>query len=75
MDNKTIVDSEGKPYRLGDILSSGGMGSVYYAETPDGYKVAVKFMMVNQDWEPFELAHFHRLFNREIKTLQRLKRY
>lgn len=58
------------PYRIGQQLGRGGMGSVYEAEHErTGEKVAVKLIAQHIADEP----RFRRRFDAEVKTLQRLR--
>ncbi|MFK8115254.1 MAG: serine/threonine-protein kinase [Rubripirellula sp.] len=58
------------PYRLGDQLGRGGMGSVYRGvHEKTGEEVAVKLISQHVADEP----RFRRRFDAEVKTLQRLR--
>ncbi|MET9343989.1 serine/threonine-protein kinase [Nonomuraea sp. NPDC003804] len=47
------------PYRLESRLGSGGMGTVYFAQAPDGAKVAVKAIRRDFAADPVYRARFH----------------
>ena len=58
------------PYRLGEILGRGGMGSVYQGvHEKSGEKVAVKLISP----EVADEMRFRRRFDAEIETLKRLR--
>lgn len=58
------------PYRLGDLLGRGGMGSVYSGvHNKSGEKVAVKLISA----EVADEMRFRRRFDAEIETLKRLR--
>ncbi len=58
------------PYRIGEPLGRGGMGTVYSAvHEKTGEAVAVKLIASNVADEP----RFRRRFDAEVKTLQRLR--
>ncbi len=58
------------PYRLGELLGRGGMGSVFAAvHAKSGERVAVKLISPQVSDEP----RFRRRFDAEIETLKRLR--
>jgi len=58
------------PYRIGDVLGRGGMGTVYRAQhARSGEDVAVKLIATQVSDE----MRFRRRFHSEIETLKRLK--
>ena len=58
------------PYRLGDLLGRGGMGSVYAGQhVKSGQQVAVKLIAAHVSDE----MRFRRRFDAEIETLKRLR--
>ena len=58
------------PYRIGDTLGRGGMGTVYAGRhEKTGQPVAVKLIAQHVADEP----KFRRRFDSEVKTLQRLR--
>ncbi|ROO83567.1 serine/threonine protein kinase [Actinocorallia herbida] len=59
------------PYVLVGRLGSGGMGTVFLADSPDGAKVAVK--VINAPLA--EDTAFHARFRREVDTARRVRRF